>query len=103
MGGDGAWDTEIQKKYFKANNTTEHEQKLFKNRLELYNQAGANEHYLGNGLAKNLNDANGDKPHGAVETFSYDKNPNTFKEMLAGDTPTVRIVKLKPISGLDLW
>ena len=58
-----------------------------------------------NGLTTNLNGANGangDKPHGVVETFSYDKNPNTFKEMLAGDTPTVRIVELKPISGLDL-
>ena len=103
MGKKGAWDKDVQKEYFQANNTTEHEQKLFKNRLELYNQAGANEHYLGNGLTKNLNDTNGDKPHGVVETFSYDKNPNTFKEMLASDTPTVRIVKLKPISGLDLW
>ena len=99
---DGAWDEDVQKDYFKANNFSEHEQKLFKNRLELYNQAGANEHYLGNGLTKNLNDTNGDKPHGVVETFSYDKNPNTFKEMLAGDNPTVSIVKLKPINGLDL-
>lgn len=62
MAKDGAWDVKVQKDYFGATNMTGHEQKIFKNRLKLYNETGANEHYLGNGLTKNLNDTTGLKP-----------------------------------------
>ncbi|WP_045825279.1 hypothetical protein [Teredinibacter turnerae] len=97
----GAGDIEIQAEYFKTNNVSEHDQKLFKNRAKLQKETGADEHFLGNGLTKNLrNPDGGSNPYGVVETFSYDKNPQTFRQMQAGDNPAVTTVKLTPIQGL---
>ena len=76
--------------------------KTFKNRLKLYEETGVNEHYLGNGLTKNLNDITGKSPHGLRETFSYDKNPKTIKDMINPTSPIAHIVKLKPIPGVQI-
>ncbi|WP_163133180.1 hypothetical protein [Agarivorans sp. Alg241-V36] len=99
---DGAWKAAIQNKYFEANDFTDYDKKLFKNRLALYNEAGANEHWLGNGLTKNMNNPNGDTPHGILETFSYDKNPDTFRTMEDKQNGIVKKVALTKIPGLQL-
>ncbi|WP_018013580.1 hypothetical protein [Teredinibacter turnerae] len=97
----GSIEGDIQKAYFRDNNISKHDQKLFKNRAKLQKETGADEHFLGNGLTKNMRDPDGGtNPYGVVETFSYDKNPQTFKQMQAGDNPAVTTIKLTPIQGL---
>ncbi|MGH1469814.1 MAG: PAAR domain-containing protein [Cellvibrionaceae bacterium] len=98
----GSKDKKIQNKYFEANDFSEADKQLFKNRLALHKATGANEHYLGNGLTKNLNDSDGSKPHGTVETFSYDKNPDTIAELMNKSNPTVAIVPLTNIPDVNL-
>ncbi|WP_220720742.1 hypothetical protein [Agarivorans litoreus] len=96
----GVWDKELQNLMFKDGNFSEYDKKLFENRLALYKEAGANEHWLGNGLTKNMNNPNGNTPHGILETFSYDKNPDTFSTMQ--NNGTVQLVELSEIPGLQL-
>lgn len=95
----GSWKPEVQERYFNAMNTSERDQTLYENRQSIHKSTGANEHFLGNGLTKSMNNADGNKPYGLVETFSYDKNPQTFNEMQAGKNPLVATVKLTPIQG----
>ncbi|GAB1621012.1 hypothetical protein AAOGI_10620 [Agarivorans albus] len=96
----GVWDKDLQNELFEVNNFSDYDKKLFENRLALYDEAGANEHWLGNGLTKNMNNPNGDTPHGILETFSYDKNPDTFSTMQ--NNGTVQLVELSEIPGLQL-
>ncbi|MPW29673.1 hypothetical protein F9L16_11810 [Agarivorans sp. B2Z047] len=96
----GVWDRDLQDELFEVNNFSDYDKKLFENRLALYDEAGANEHWLGNGLTKNMNNPNGDTPHGILETFSYDKNPDTFSAMK--EYGIVKKVALTEIPGLKL-
>lgn len=95
----GSWKPRVQKEYFSDNELSEHDQKIYKNRQSLHKSTGANEYFLGNGLTKNMNNQDGSKPYGLVETFSYDKNPQTFNEMQSGKNPSVTTVPLTPIKG----
>jgi ribosomal protein L9 len=65
-------------KFAKEQKLSKKERNLFKTRYQLDKKLGANEHYLGNGTTKNMA-ASPDGPKlGVVETFTYDKNPQTL-------------------------
>jgi hypothetical protein len=52
----------------------------FKTRAKIQQKLGANQHYTGNGATRNLASKSKNQ-YGAMETFTYDKNPQTLGAM----------------------
>jgi hypothetical protein len=74
--------------------------------MKIQTETGANEHFLGNGLTRHtgLSDEN-DTIFGAVETFTLEKNPQTFRAMTSGGQggpdAYVELIDLTPIEFGD--
>ncbi|WP_288992773.1 hypothetical protein [uncultured Marinobacter sp.] len=75
---------------------------LFETRFNVQDETGANQYFLGNGLTKHTGLSNdGETIYGAVETFTVEKNPQTFRSMTdagkGGPAAYVELVDLTPI------
>ena len=77
-------------------NVTGDKLKLMKVRNDIHNLVGANEEFLGTGLTKGLNGQDG-----VVETFTYDRNPDTIKNLSSGDPPVIKVVNLGKAEKYD--
>ncbi len=64
--------------------------RLLKVRHQMNKKLGANEHFLGNGMTKDITNMNDITPfgtpdesqdYGPLETFTYDKNPETLAKL----------------------
>ncbi|MDX5407349.1 MAG: hypothetical protein LPK11_10005 [Chromatiaceae bacterium] len=85
---DGAYD------YFTEQNMPEEELALLKKRIDMHKTLGNNEHYLGNGLTKNL--LEGKQQYGVVETVNFERRMVSIDDY--GDAIIVNS-KLTPIKG----
>ncbi|MFZ1986030.1 MAG: hypothetical protein WAU91_16555, partial [Desulfatitalea sp.] len=81
---------EFKNSYFDAPN----EQNLFETRASLQRRLGANDYYTGNGLTKYTGTESGNT-FGTVETFTYEKSPETIGKMLADGK--IKILDAKPL------
>ncbi|MDZ7924257.1 MAG: hypothetical protein U5M23_09365 [Marinagarivorans sp.] len=66
--------------YADAHFSSDSDKAAFKTRMKINKKLGANEHFTGNGTSKNLI---ADCPNqcGVMETFTYDKNPQTLANL----------------------
>jgi hypothetical protein len=73
------------KDYANANFSNKEDKVLFKTRMKINEKLGANEYYTGDGTTKNLI---ADCPNkcGVMETFTYDKSPQTLAQLEANDS-----------------
>ncbi|MBV2130511.1 hypothetical protein [Arsukibacterium indicum] len=85
---DGAYD------YFTEQNMPEDELALLKKRTDMHKTLGNNQHYLGNGLTKNL--LGGKQQYGVVETVNFERRMISIDKY--GDAIVVN-PKLTPIKG----
>lgn len=65
----------------------------FKTRARMQQELGANEEFTGNGTTKNLLDNS--SQYGVVETFTYDKNPQTLAKLEASGS--AKRIAAKPL------
>ena len=70
--------------------------------LDVQKNTGANQHFLGNGLTKHTElSRDGKVIHGALETYTVEKNPQTFRTMTnggnGGPEAYVELVDLTPL------
>lgn len=70
--------SEFSDNYFSNKDARE----LFKTRATIQKRLGANEHFTGNGLTSYTGKECGNA-YGAVETFTFDKNPQTIGNMMS--------------------
>lgn len=82
------------------------EVKAFETRIKIQNETGANHYFVGNGLTRHADLSNGNETvFGAVETFTLEKNPQTFRTMTnggqGGPDAYVELVDLAPIEFGD--
>ena len=85
---DGAYD------YFTEQNMPEDELALLKKRTDMHKTLGNNQHYLGNGLTKNL--LGGKQQYGVVETVNFERRMISIEKY--GDAIVIN-PKLTPIKG----
>lgn len=76
--------------------------KVFETRFDIQDKTGANQYFLGNGLTKHTAlSQDGKVVYGAVETFTVEKNPQTFRAMTnggkGGPEAYVDLIDLTPI------
>ena len=87
------WDTGGALKYFSSLKLDKRELKLLKRRLDMQNTIGNNQHFLGNGLTKNLLEGTN---YGAVETFNFERKLINLEQF--GDSLNVTPV-IKPLNS----
>ena len=88
-------DTAAFGKYLQSTGMQQEERELFLTRMEMHDQIGNNQDYLGNGLTKDINP---DSPNafGAVETLNFERNIINLQEL--HDAGAIHIVKdLQPL------
>ncbi|MCD1628572.1 hypothetical protein [Marinobacter shengliensis] len=78
----------------------------FETRFNIQTNTGANQHFLGNGLTKHTElSQDGKVVHGAMETLTVEKNPQTFHAMTnggqGGPEAYVELIDLTPIDFGD--
>ncbi|MFL1467897.1 hypothetical protein [Marinobacter sp. HN1S83] len=101
--GDMEWKDADARRAFLLDEGLDAEQiKIFETRLKIQNDTGANQHFLGNGLTKHTAlSQDGKVVHGALETYTLERNPQTFHTMTnggnGGPEAYVKLVKLTPI------
>ncbi len=69
--------------YADTNFTNDTDKENFESRIKIHERLGANEHYTGDGTTKNLI-AGCSNECGVMETFTYDKNPQTLGQLETG-------------------
>lgn len=79
--------------YADAKLTSADDKARFKTRAQIQRRLGANEEFTGNGTTKNLLDNN--SQYGVVETFTYDKNPQTLAKLEASGS--AKRIAAKPL------
>lgn len=101
--GNAEWESpKARTEYLIDEGLDEQEVELFEVRFDVQKDTGANQHFLGNGLTKHtaLSD-DGSIVHGALETYTVEKNPQTFNTMTnggnGGPEAYVELVDLTPI------
>jgi hypothetical protein len=88
-------DTKKFKEYLQTTGMSLEEQDLFITRMEMHDQIGNNQDYLGNGLTKELNPTSPNE-FGAVETLNFERKVTDLKSL--HDAGAITIIKdLKPI------
>jgi hypothetical protein len=101
--GDAEWESPKARSQFLMDQDLDADQiKAFETRFNIQDETGANQYFLGNGLTKHTElSKDGDAVFGAVETFTVEKNPQTFGAMTnggkGGPTAYVELVDLTPI------
>lgn len=86
------WDTEGALKYFSNLKLNQSEFELLEKRLEMQASIGNNQHFLGNGLTKNLLEGT---EYGAVETFNFERKLINLEQF--GDSLDITPV-IKPLN-----
>ena len=102
MGGAEWKDTERRELYLATQGLDGRETELFEARFDVQKNTGANQHFLGNGLTKHTElSRDGKVIHGALETYTVEKNPQTFRTMTnggnGGPEAYVELVDLTPL------
>lgn len=87
-------DTDGALRVFKKQDLPTEELELLIKRLEMHKTLGNNQHYLGNGLTKNLLDC--EQQYGVVETVNFERKVISFDDY--GNAIKINS-KLKPING----
>ncbi|KMQ73202.1 hypothetical protein [Marinobacter subterrani] len=101
--GDVEWeDSDMRKDYLIEKGLNEQEIDIFEVRFDVQKDTGANQHFMGNGLAKHTAlSQDGKVVHGALETYTLERSPQTFHTMTnggkGGPEAYVELVKLTPI------
>jgi hypothetical protein len=105
--GEAEWESlDRRSLYLKRQGLNDIQIQEFEARMKIQTETGANEHFLGNGLTRHtgLSDEN-DTIFGAVETFTLEKNPQTFRAMTSGGQggpdAYVELIDLTPIEFGD--
>jgi type III secretion system FlhB-like substrate exporter len=75
-------DSKDIKKFSEVHLQDKQAKELFKARMTIQNELGANEYFTGNGLTA-YTGRECDNAYGAVETFTFDKNPQTIGNMMS--------------------
>ncbi|WP_375177804.1 hypothetical protein [Marinobacter mobilis] len=100
---DAGWDSlQVRSIFLRKQGLDDSAIELFESRFDVQMQTGANQHFLGNGLTKHTElSGEGEDIFGAIETFTLEKNPQTFREMThggnGGPDAYVELVDLVPI------
>lgn len=100
---DAEWeDTDIRRDYLDSSGLGAEEIKVFETRFKIQSDTGANQYFLGNGLTKHTAlSQDGKDIYGAIETFTVEKNPQTFRAMTSsgkgGPEAYVDLIDLTPI------
>lgn len=81
-------------RYADANFSNDADKKYFGTRAKIHARLGANEHYTGDGTTKSLI-AGCPNECGVVETFTYDKNPQTLGQLEANGS--AKRISAKPL------
>ena len=101
--GEAEWDDpDLRRDYFADIGLDSQEILKIETRLKIQMDTGANEHFQGNGLTKHISlSKDGKVVHGALETYTVEKNPQTFHTMTnggeGGPEAYVEIVDLTPL------
>lgn len=101
--GDMEWKDPDARRAFLLDEGLDAEQiKIFETRFNIQDETGANQHFLGNGLTKHTAlSKDGKVVYGALETYTMEKNPQTFRTMTnggnGGPEAYVELVDLTPI------
>ncbi|TBW45952.1 hypothetical protein EZI54_23455 [Marinobacter halodurans] len=100
--GDAEWNDIDQREYhLTKKGLSPDEIRAFEIRFKVQMDTGANEHFLGNGLTKHTTLSNDRPVFGALETLTYEKNPQSFNYMTnggqGGSNAYVELVDLIPI------
>lgn len=105
--GDAEWDSADRRILYLRKLGLDGDQiKAFEIRFGVQDETGANQYFLGNGLTKHTRLSGDESPvYGAVETFTIEKNPQTFRIMTnggeGGPDAYVELVDLIPIEFGD--
>lgn len=105
--GDAEWKSFKERvRYLIKQGLDESDIDVFEVRLKVQNEIGANQYFLGNGLTKHTSLSSKDRTiHGALETYTVEKNPQTFYTMTnggqGGPEAYVDIIDLVPIDFGD--
>ncbi|MBJ7275657.1 hypothetical protein JHC43_04165 [Marinobacter salarius] len=74
---------------------------VFEARMKIQIRTGANQYFLGNGLTKQLSPSDDKEVYGALETFTIERNPQTFFDMTnggrGGPSAYVDLIDLNPL------
>ncbi|MDX1757689.1 MAG: hypothetical protein R3175_16650 [Marinobacter sp.] len=101
--GDAEWDSiKARREYLSEQGLDAEQIQLFETRLNIQDDTGANQHFLGNGLTKHTTlSREGNVIHGAMETLTVENNPQTFRTMTnggqGGPEAYVELIDLTPI------
>ncbi|UQG55105.1 MULTISPECIES: hypothetical protein [unclassified Marinobacter] len=101
--GDAEWeDLDIRGDYLDKQGLGAKEIKAFEARFDIQDETGANQYFLGNGLTKHTAlSQDGKDVYGTIETFTVEKNPQTFRAMTSsgksGPEAYVDLIDLTPI------
>jgi hypothetical protein len=101
--GDVEWeDSDMRKDYLIEKGLNEQEIDIFEVRFDVQKDTGANQHFMGDGLTKHTAlSQDGKVVHGALETYTLERSPQTFHTMTnggkGGPEAYVELVKLTPI------
>ncbi|TBW56513.1 hypothetical protein EZI54_09455 [Marinobacter halodurans] len=101
--GDDEWkDASARRDFLVEQGLSAVEAEVFEARFKVQHDTGANEYFLGNGLTKHTALSKDRPVYGAVEIFSYEKNPQTFHYMTnggkGGPEAYVELIDLVPIN-----
>ncbi|HET8802751.1 MAG TPA: hypothetical protein VFN01_16400, partial [Marinobacter sp.] len=100
---DAEWkDADIRRAFLLDEGLDAEQIRSFETRFKIQNETGANQYFLGNGLTKHMKlSRDGKVVHGAVETYTVEKNPQTFQTMTnggnGGPEAYVELVDLTPL------
>jgi len=101
--GAAEWEShKARARYLMDQKLDSEEIKMFETRFKVQSDTGANQYFLGNGLTKHTAlSQDGKDVYGAIETFTVEKNPQSFRIMTNGgkDGPEayVDLIELTPI------
>jgi hypothetical protein len=101
--GDAEWESiKVRNEYLLERGLDDKQIREFETRFAIHDETGANEHFLGNGLTRHTElSSENDTVFGAVETFTLEKNPQTFHTMtnggIGGPGAYVELIDLVPI------
>ncbi len=90
---DALWNKKGLAAFVIEHDLSEDEEGLFRNRMAIYGNMGANEDFLGTGITKN-NNPNVDQDLGVVETFNVDHTPLKLSQLKeAGAIEIFNVIK----------
>ena len=101
MESDERESAKVRARYLASQGLNNDQIRAFETRFNIHDDTGANEHFLGNGLTKQLKQSNDNEIYGALETLTIEKTPKTFSDMTnggqGGPEAYVDLIDLNPL------